>query len=217
MSEQEKSDMAEMEETEAVEKAVEQPAKRRYFTTMDLLTMAAIAVIGALFSSYVWNALMGVMTPVFAFLGPVGWIGASGVYMIWPVIVGQLICKPGAVTLYSFLQGFVEMLFGNPFGAMAIVYAGVEGIGLDIGMGIFRWRPKLAGAMIGGGLGSVIVSEVYIFVFGMASAYTIIVGAITAFISGAILGGLVGWLIAQALYRTGIVSRIGLTGYEALD
>jgi energy-coupling factor transport system substrate-specific component len=192
-------------------------AKKPYFTTMDLLTMAAIAVVGALFASYVWNALMGVMTPIFAFLGPVGWIGASGVYMIWPVIVGLLICKPGAVTLYSLVQGFVEMLFGNPFGAMAIVYAGVEGIGLDIGMGIFRWKPKLAGAMIGGGLGSLIVSEVYIFVFGMQSAYTIIVGAITAFISGAILGGLVGWLVVQALHRTGIVSRIGLKGYEELE
>ena len=217
MAEQEETGMAEMEETEEVEQEAEQPAKKRYFTTMDLLTMAAISVIGALFSSYVWNALMGVMTPVFAFLGPVGWIGAAGVYMIWPVIVGQLVCKPGAVTLYSFLQGFVEMLFGNPFGAMAIVYAGIEGIGLDIGMGIFRWKPKLAGAMIGGGIGSVLVSEVYIFVFGLQSAYTIIVGGITAFISGAILGGLVGWLIAQALYRTGIVSRIGLKGYEALD
>jgi energy-coupling factor transport system substrate-specific component len=198
------------------EKAAEKTRRGQYFTTMDLLTMAAISVVGGLFSAYVWNALMGVMTPIFAFLGPVGWIGASGVYMIWPVIVGMLICKPGAVTLYSLVQGFVEMLFGNPFGAMAIVYAGVEGLGLDIGMGIFRWKPRLLGVMIGGGLGSVIVSEVYIFVFGMQSAYTIIVGAITAFISGAVLGGLVGWLIAQALYRTGIVSRIGLKSYEDL-
>lgn len=209
--------MSDVEKTDVAEQRPEPTAKGRYFSTMDLLTMAAIAVVGALFSSYIWNALMGVMTPVFAFLGPIGWIGATGVYMIWPVIVGQLICKPGAVTLYSLVQGFVEMLFGNPFGAMAIVYAGVEGLGLDIGMGIFRWKPKLAGAMVGGGIGSVFVSEVYIFVFGLQSAYTIIVGGITAFISGAILGGLVGWLIAQALYRTGIVSRIGLTSYEALD
>ena len=197
--------------------AEQETKKKRYFTTMDLLTMAAIAVIGALFSSYVWNALMGVMTPLFAFLGPIGWIGAVGVYMIWPVIVGQLICKPGAVTLYSLLQGFVEMLFGNPFGAMAILYAGIEGLGLDIGMGVFKWKPKLAGAMLGGGIGSVFVSEIYIFVFGLQSTYTILVGGLTAFISGAILGGLVGWLIAQALYKTGIVSRIGLKGYEELD
>jgi energy-coupling factor transport system substrate-specific component len=141
----------------------------------------------------------------------------SGVYVIWPVIVGLLICKPGAVTLYAIVQGFVEMLFGNPFGAMAMLYSGVEGLGVDLGMGIFRWRPKLLAAMIGGGLGSLLVDEIYIFLFGMQSTYTVIVGGITAFVSGAVLGGLVGWLIVQALYRTGVVSKIGLTGYEEME
>ena len=195
----------------------ESVTKKRFFSTMDLLTMAAVAVVGAIFSSYVWPALMNVATPVFAFLGPVGWIAVSGVYVIWPVIVGLLICKPGAVTLYSLVQGFVEMLFGNAFGAMAILYAGAEGLGVDIGMGIFRWKAKLPGVLIGAGLGSLIVDEIYIFLFGMQSTSTVIVGGITAFISGAVLGGLVGWLIAQALFKTGVVSKIGLKGYEELD
>ena len=190
---------------------------KRFFSTMDLLIMAAVAVIGALFSSYVWPALMNVATPLFAFLGPVGWIAVSGVYMIFPVIIGLLIAKPGAVTLYSVVQGFVEMLFGNPFGAMAIVYAGLEGIGLDIGLGIFRWKPSLPGALIGGALGSLIVDEVYIFVFEMQSTNTVIVGGITALISGALLGGLVGWLVVQALLRTGVVSGIGVQTYQELD
>jgi len=138
----------------------ESVTKRRFFSTMDLLTMAAVAVVGAVFSSYVWPALMNVATPVFAFLGPVGWIAVSGVYVIWPVIVGLLICKPGAVLLYALVQGFVEMLFGNPFGAMAILYSGSEGLGVDIGMGIFRWKAKLPGVLIGAGLGSLIVDEI---------------------------------------------------------
>ncbi len=195
----------------------EKAAKRRYLSTMDLLTMAAVAVVGAVFCSYVWPALMNVATPVFAFLGPVGWIAVSGVYVIWPVIVGLLICKPGAVTLYAIVQGFVEMLFGNPFGAMAMLYSGTEGLGVDIGMGIFRWKAKLPAVLIGGGLGTLIVDEIYIFLFGMQSTYAVIVGGITAFISGAVLGGLVGWLVAQALYKTGVVSKIGLKGYEEIE
>lgn len=194
-----------------------QTAGKRFFSTMDLLVMAAVAVVGGLFSSYVWPALMNVATPIFAFLGPVGWIAVSGVYMIFPVIIGLLIAKPGAATLYSVVQGFVEMLFGNPFGAMAIVYAGLEGIGLDIGLGLFRWKPSLPAALLGGALGSLIVDEVYIFVFGMQSVNTVIVGGITALISGALLGGLVGWLVTQALIRTGVVSRIGVKGYQELD
>jgi energy-coupling factor transport system substrate-specific component len=191
--------------------------KKRYFTTMDLLTMATVAVIGAVFANYVWNMVMNIATPVFAFLGPVGWIGISGVYVIFPVIVGLLISKPGAVTIYAILQAFVEMLFGNPSGAMAMVYSGAEGVGVDIGMALFGKKSTLLGAMVGGGLGSLIVDEIYIFIFGMASTYTVLVGGITAFISGAVFGGLVGWLVVQALYKTGVVSKMGLKGYEEIE
>ena len=88
--------------------------KRRWLSTMDLLTMAAIAVVGAAFASYVWPALMNVATPVFSFLGPVGWIAVSGVYVIFPVLYGLLVAKPGATTIYAVLQGLIEILFGNP-------------------------------------------------------------------------------------------------------
>ena len=170
----------------------EKKKKRRYrFSTINLLTMAAVSVVAAIFGNFVFPALMGVATPIFAFLGPIGWMGVMGVYMIWPVIVALLICKPGAVSIYGFLQGFVEMLFGNPFGAMAIVYAGVEAIGVDIGMAASKWRNKPLGALLGAGIGSFIIGEVYIFVFGMASPYTIIVGGITAFVSGVIFGNFI--------------------------
>lgn len=190
--------------------------KSRWFTTMDLLTMAAIAVVGAAFASYVFPALMNVATPVFAFLGPVGWIAVSGVYVIFPVLFGLLVAKPGT-TVYAILQGLVEILFGNAFGAMAMVYSGLEGLGADIGLGIFRYRGSLVSAMVAGGLGSLIIDTVYLFIFGMATARNLILGGISAFISGAILGGLVAWLIARALAQTGIVGRIGLKGYLELD
>lgn len=197
--------------------AAEAKPKSRFLSTMDLLTMAAIAVVGAVISSYVWPALMNVATPVFGFLGPIGWIAVSGVYMIFPVLAGLLIAKLGATTIYGILQGFVEMLFGNPFGAMAMVYAGAEALGADIGQALFRYKGQWYSAMVAGGLGSLIVDEIYIFLFGMQSTYTVLVGGLTAFVSGAILGGLVAWLIAKALDRTGVVSRIGLKGFEVLD
>lgn len=195
----------------------EKKKKRRYrFSTINLLTMAAVAVIGAVFGNFVFPALMSVATPIFAFLGPIGWMAVMGVYLIWPVIVALLICKPGATSIYGIVQGLVEMLFGNPFGAMAIVYSGVESLGVDVGMAASKWRNKPLGALLGAGIGSFVIGEVYIFLFGMQSTYTILVGGITAFISGVIFGGLVGWLIAQALYKTGVVSKIGM-GYEEIE
>ena len=58
--------------------------RKRFFTTMDLATMAAVAVVGAVFASYVNPVVVNVARPLFAFLGPVGWIGVSGLYLIWP-------------------------------------------------------------------------------------------------------------------------------------
>ena len=194
----------------------EKKARRKYrFSTINLLTMAAVAVVGAIFNSFVFPAVMSMATPVFAFLGPIGWMGVMGIYLIWPVIVALLICRPGATSVYGFLGGLVEMLFGNPFGAMAIVYGGIQGIGVDIGMAASKWRNKPIGALLGAGIGSFMIGEFYIFLFGMQSTYTIIVGGITAFISGVIFGGLIGWLIAQALYKTGVVSKAGM-GYEEI-
>jgi energy-coupling factor transport system substrate-specific component len=130
------------------------------------------------------------------------------------VLIGLLIGRLGAATLFGLVLGFVEMLSGSFFGPMAIVYAGQEGLGVDIGLGIFRWKPSLVSATLAGALANLIVNEVYIFIFGLQEF--MVVGGITAIVSGAVLGGLVAWLIAQALHRTGVVSRVGLKGYEEI-
>lgn len=192
-------------------------AKRRMFSTVDLLTMAVIAVVAALLNSYVWFAVMNVATPIFAFLGPVGWIAVSGVYMIAPVLVGLLIGRPGAATIYGLIQGFLEMLLGNPAGVLSILYAGVQGLCTDISLALFGYRPTLPPALLAGALGTLVVDVIYLFVFGLATPSNIIVGGITAIISGAVLGGLLAWLIVMALQRTGVVSRIGLKGYQEIS
>ena len=191
-------------------------AKRRMFSTVDLLTMAVIAVVAALLNSYVWFAVMNIATPLFAFLGPVGWIGVSGVYMIAPVLIGLLIGKMGATTIYGVIQGFLEMLLGNPAGALSIVYAGVQGFCTDVSLAVFGYKPVLPAALLAGAVGTLVVDVIYLFVFGLATPSNLIVGGITALISGAVFGGLIAWLLVLALQRTGVVSRIGLKGYQEI-
>lgn len=191
-------------------------AKRRYFSTTDLLTLAVIAVAGGLLAAWIVTPLLRPAAPFFAFLGPLGWIGVSGLYMIAPVLAGLLVCRPGGATLYGVVQGFVEMMFGNPSGALTIVLAGLEGLGADLGLAVFRYRPSLPAALLAGALGNVLVVEFFIFFYGYSTVSNIMVGGLTAALSGALLGGLIAWLLWETLQRAGVVSRLGLKRYEEL-
>jgi len=189
---------------------------RRMFSTTDLMLMAVIAVVGSLLAVFVFNPLILVPFPVFLFLGPISWVGLSGLFLITPVLIGLLIQRPGVATVYGLVQGLLEMLFGNPSGPLSILYAGLEGLGVDLSLALFRWRANLPGALLAGAVGNLIVIVVYIPVFGLASAANFIVGGIVAVISGALLGGLPAWLIAQALHRTGVTAGLGRKPYEEI-
>jgi len=186
------------------------------FSTTDLMLMAVIAVVGSLLAVFVFNPLILVPFPVFLFLGPISWVGLSGLFLITPVLIGLLIQRPGVATVYGLVQGLLEMLFGNPSGPLSILYAGLEGLGVDLSLALFRWRANLPGALLAGAVGNLIVIVVYIPVFGLASAANFIVGGIVAVISGALLGGLPAWLIAQALHRTGVTAGLGRKPYEEI-
>jgi energy-coupling factor transport system substrate-specific component len=193
-------------------------AKQPMFSTTHLLIIAAVAVVGALLSDYVWNPVATAVTPLVPFLGPLGWIAMSGLYLITPVLIGLLLQRPGAATVYGVVQGVLEALFGSFFGAQAILFAGLEGLGVDLGLAPFRWRASLPGAMLAGAVGNLIIDEVYIIFSGFAeaSAYNLIVGGLVAIISGAVFGGLLAWLLAQALHRTGVTAGLSGQGYEVI-
>ncbi len=191
-------------------------AKRRYFSTTDLLTLAVIAVAGGLLAAWIVTPLLRPASLLFAFLGPLGWISVSGLYMIAPVLAGLLVCRPGATTLYGVIQGFLEMLLGNPSGALTIVLAGLEGLGADLGFAAGRYRPSLPAAMLAGALGNALVVEFFIFFYGYSTLPNIVVGGLVAAVSGGLLGGLIAWLLWEGLKRMGVASQLGLKRYEEI-
>lgn len=192
---------------------IQPKTKRPYFSTADLLTLAVLAVMGGLFAAWIVRPLMGPAVLVFVFLGPLGWIGLSGLFVIAPVLAGLLVCRPGATTLRGAVQGFIEMLLGNPSGALTIVLAGLQGLGADLGLAAFRYRPSLPAALLAGALGNLFSVEFIIFLRGFDTPYNIVVGGLTAAVSGALLGGMIAWLLGQTLQRAGVTRRLGLKPY----
>jgi len=137
--------------------------------------------------------------------------------MIAPVLAGLLVSRLGAPTLYGLVQGVVEMLLGNASGAVTIVLAGLQGLGTDLSLAVFRYRASLPAALLAGALGTVLANAAWLVIYGPLGVQTVLVGGLTSAVSGALLGGLPAWLLAQALQRAGVTARLGRQRYEELE
>ncbi len=186
---------------------MEKKRKKYYFSTFDLVLMALIAGIGGVINGSFMYTFIQPFKPLFTFLGPVSWVPLSGLYVIWPIIIRLLIRKRGAATLYGLIQGFVEMLAGNRLGPWAILFAGMEGLLVDIGFELFKDKAKLFSSLLGAALANLVAVEIYFFLFKMTSPFELSVGGLIAILSGMTFAGLLGWLIAKAIYNTGVIKR----------
>ena len=81
-----------------------------YFTTRDLLLMAALAALGGIASTAI-NTLGDAMQSVLGFAGTTQW--AAGLHVLMLTLAGGLVGKLGAGTITGLLKGGVELLTGN--------------------------------------------------------------------------------------------------------
>lgn len=185
---------------------MEEKKSKYYFSTFDLILIAIIAGVGGVINGTFMYTLIQPFKPLFTFLGPISWVPLSGLYVLWPVIARLLVRKRGAGTLYGLIQGFVELLAGNRLGPWAILFAGMEGIFIDIGFIIFGEKLTLLSSLLGAALANLVADEIYFFLYKMTSTFELTVGGLIAILSGIIFAGFLGWLIAKAIYNTGIIN-----------
>jgi energy-coupling factor transport system substrate-specific component len=180
-------------------------APKYYFTTRDLLTIAILASLGGVLSTYVGyiantiNHLVGV--PYGA--GQV----VAGLHILWMVLILAITGKKGSGALGGFLKGFVEFISGSRLGIYVVLFSLLEGIFVEIGFWPFKKYRSLS-YMISGGLGSFayvvgqqLMNQVYdnVFLFGAVS--------ILSFVSGAVFAGYFSKGIMDNLEDAGIVRR----------
>ncbi|MBA7700860.1 putative HMP/thiamine permease protein YkoE [subsurface metagenome] len=186
---------------------MEKERKKYYFSTFDLILMAIIAVIGGRINGVYMFSFIQIFKPLFALLGPISWVPLSGLYVIWLIIVKLLIRKKGSATLCGLIQGIIESLSGNPFGLWAILFAIVEGFLIDVVFAIIAEKATLLSSLLGASLATLFAVYIFFFINKMTSPFELYIGGIVAILSGIIFAGLLGWLIAKAIYNTGIIKR----------
>lgn len=162
--------------------------KAYYFSTRDLVLIAAVSAAGGVLSTYVgylgnlMNKAVGVP------FGAGQWM--AGLHVFWFVFARAVVGRTGAATLAGVLKGLVEMFAGSTHGLPIVLVSLVEGLLVDAVLLPAGRRPSLGSMCLAGGISSasnVLVFQTLYF-SGVSVGY---VGLMTAFAfaSGAVFGG----------------------------
>ncbi len=188
------------------------PAVSRFrWRVVDIVVASVLGVaIGLLF--WAWNvvggAWFGVMEGVTPGLGGI----AVGIWLIGGVIGGLVIRKPGAALLVEVVAAIVSMLIGNVWGVSTVLSGIVQGLGAEVIFLLFLYRRfSLPVAMLAG-VGAGVGAWIFELFYGsspniLKTAEFNLIYLTSLIVSGAVLAGVVGWVLVRSLAATGALSR----------
>jgi len=170
------------------------------------------AVLGAVFA-VLYLGWVQVWLVAQAALGPVTMDVVMGFWFIASIVAAAIIRKPGAAIATEVLAAAIEILLGSPAGIMLLVAAAIQGAGAEAVFAATRWRSYSLVTLILAGIGSAVFSFVYtwvLFGYGALAPGLLIAMFALRCLSGALLGGLAGHLVTEALYKTGVLSGLAI-------
>ena len=135
---------------------------------------------------------------------------AVGIWLLGGVLGGLIIRKPGAALFVEVLAASVSMLLGSQW-SIETVYSGIaQGLGAELIFALFFYkRFGLGVAMLAGAGAAVAAWVLELFLSAnieMGPAFLTIY-LVSIVLSGAVLAGVVGWLLTRALAATGALNR----------
>ncbi|WP_066066913.1 ECF transporter S component [Neobacillus soli] len=125
-----------MGETVKVVQSPKKKAKANRFTTVDIVLMAILAIVNGVAMTYL--AMLNQLLTALG--GPILTSITLGLYSISGVLAAYIIRKPGAALFTLTLAGVVQILSGNPNGLISITAAVTDGLGVELGFALFRYK-----------------------------------------------------------------------------
>ncbi|WP_430057561.1 ECF transporter S component [Paenibacillus alvei] len=170
----------------------------------DIVVLSSLSVVFAviyLLFLQIGNVLVG-------FMGPMGYEVIFGIWFIVSIIATYIIRKPGAAVISETVAGLVEVLIGNAVGPILIISALIQGLGAEAVFAATRYRNFSTKVLMLAGVGSAVFSFAWGYFRSGYAAYSL--GLILAMllvrcISGAVISGLLGKSIGDALANTGVL------------
>jgi ABC-type thiamin/hydroxymethylpyrimidine transport system permease subunit len=175
------------------------------FGVRDLVLIALLAAAGGVLSTYI-GYLGNLINRLFGVPFGAGQL-IAGLHVVWSLLARLLIGRFGSGTLTGVLKGAVEFLSGGTHGVIVVLVSLVEGLLVDVGMGILP-RRSLVLTMLSGAVAA--AANVFVFqaiYFSGVSVHFILVMAGLALVSGAVFGGYLAWDVERLLVASRIVRR----------
>jgi energy-coupling factor transport system substrate-specific component len=128
---------------------------------------------------------------------------------MWAYILGMwLIRKPGTALLIGIIEASTEILLGNAAGVGTLGWGLFQGIGVEAIMAICGYAkygllPAIMAGTAASQFGTVWTSILY--GWDPATANSVWLAIPINMASGGILSGFIGYLLAQAIARTGLI------------
>lgn len=183
-----------------------QPARERGLSLREIVTLVVLGVVfGFLYFVLVqgWQALA-------VALGPLGDLAQNvligGWFLVGPLAL-FIVRRPGAGLLAEVLASVIEVVFlGSPVGPMLLLTAVVQGLGSELAFALWRYRRYDAAAFVTSGLTTAAASFLYCVArFGWWGQNLFWARLGLHLASGALLCGVLGWLIARSLLASGVL------------
>lgn len=176
---------------------------------MALAEIVAIVVLGVVFG-FLYYALVMAWRTLAVAMGPFGDLAQNVLIGGWIVVAPLAVFitrRPGTGIIAEIIASVVEVVFlGSPAGPILLLSAFLQGAGAEIAFAATRYRRYGLGVFLASGVTAAIVSFVYSTIrFGWWGQDLFWMRLGLHLTSGLLLCGLLGWLLARALVRTGVL------------
>lgn len=192
-----------------VVKAVSNSRKMKGLTTVDIVLIAILAIVNGVALTYI--AMLNQLLTAIG--GPILTSITLGLYSISGVLAAYIIRKPGVAFFTLTLAGVVQIISGNPNGLVAIIAATTDGLGVELGYALFRYkRWDWLSTAVAGFLAVPLWFIIAAFWFGYYKwGITILLIAFAVrCLSGVVLSGWLSKVIGDVLVRTNILKGFNI-------
>jgi energy-coupling factor transport system permease protein len=171
-----------------------------------------IAVLGVVFA-VLYLGWVQVWLIAQAIFGAVTMDVVMGFWFVASIVAAAIIRKPGVAFTSEVLAGGVEILLGSPAGLLLLLSGAVQGAGAEVVFAATRWRNYSLPVLMAAGVGAAIFSFAYTWIrfnYGALQPGVLIAMFVLRCLSGALLGGWLGHVIVEALYKTGALAGLAI-------